>query len=493
MGVPLTPSAQVKKGEFMTFEPALCSSADDLDTSKDQAALFHMLVESLHEYAFYMIDSEGFVVSWNQGAELHKGYARNEIIGKHYRMFFGLEGATAGIPERCLEEASIKGRAVSEGWRVHKNGNRVWAEMVATTLRGAEGELRGFAILTRDLTARKRQEDAMRAMEAALRRERDQLMEERDRFLAVAESSLDALYICQAVYDEQGEVVDFIFTYLNSNVEKMVLIPRSEMLGQRMCEVLPINRTTGLFERYKAVMKTGIPLVEEMCVQHRDVMSEWIRLQAVRMRGGLAITASDITSRKHDESRMRHMMQHDPLTGVSNRSVMQDRADLAIKRARRNKGRMGVLAIDLDEFKQINDTYGHLCGDGVLFTVANRLQTALRETDTVIRMGGDEFIVIVSDMNTIDDLSTLANRLLAVLEAPILIEDQAIKATCSVGIAAFPEHGSTFPELLLSADGAMYTAKRAGRNRGALPEGLLARTTTNQKREDSHSLPENAA
>jgi PAS domain S-box-containing protein len=319
---------------------------------------FQLMIESICDYAVYMLDCSGHVLTWNRGAELNKGYTSNEILGRHFKMFFTPEDSLAGAAERELAVARTLGRFSGEGWRLHKSGARFWASCVLTAMRSPQGELLGFVKITRDLTDRKKQEDALLAMDAALREERDRLQAERDRFLAAAESSLDSLYICEAVRNKDGEIEDFLFTYLNSNVEKMVSVPRSKMLGCKMCEVLPVNRSSGLFERYKDVVLTGKPLVLEFAIEDRDVKSAWMRVQAVKLRDGIAITASDITERKSNEARILHMAHHDALTGLPNRSIMGDRVNQAIKSAKRRGIHMAVLLIDLDNFKQINDSLG---------------------------------------------------------------------------------------------------------------------------------------
>jgi PAS domain S-box-containing protein len=165
---------------------------------------FQLMIEAICDYAVYMLDCTGHVVTWNRGAELSKGYTSAEILGKHFKILFTPEDSLAGEAEKELDIAREAGRFSAEGWRLHKNGSRFWASVVLTAIRDPQGELLGFVKVLRDLTDRKRQEDALLAMDAALREERDRLQEERDRFLAAAESSLDSIYICKAVRNQDG-------------------------------------------------------------------------------------------------------------------------------------------------------------------------------------------------------------------------------------------------------------------------------------------------
>ena len=262
----------------------------------NEAERLHLLINSIEDYAIYMLDCAGRVLTWNRGAEHNKGYRSDEVLGRHYSLFFVPEDIEARVPDRELATASIKSRCSGEGWRLRKNGERFWASFVLTAIRNADGKLLGYATVVSDLSERKRREDALHRMEAMLRRERDRLH-------AAAESSMDAFYICEAVRGTDGNIDDFVFTYLNSNVEKMVSIPREVLLQGKMCELLPINRTLGLFDAYKQVVLTGKSFVTEIRIQSDNVISEWIRLQAVRLDDGVAITASDITDRKRAENR----------------------------------------------------------------------------------------------------------------------------------------------------------------------------------------------
>ncbi len=251
---------------------------------------YRLLIESIEEYAIYMLDCSGRVLTWNRGAERNKGFGSNEVIGQHYSLFFVPEDVQTRVPEREMTIAATSGHCSGEGWRMRKNGERFWAGFTLTALRSRDGKLLAFAKILQDLSERKREEDSLLRMEAALRRERDRLR-------AAAESSMDALFICEAVRDGKGEIEDFVFTYLNQNVEKMVSVPIDRLLGGRMCELLPVNVDLGLFDAFKNVAVTGEPFVLELPVQAETVKSRWVRLRAIRFEEGVAITASDISDR----------------------------------------------------------------------------------------------------------------------------------------------------------------------------------------------------
>ncbi len=418
---------------------------------------FRQLVDSIEVDGIYMLDNAGHVLTWNRGAELNKGYTRQEIVGRHFKIFFAPEDVAACRPELDLAEALRTGRVSGEGWRLRKNGERFWASHVLTTMRSPSGTVTGFAQVIRDLTSRKRQEDALRTMESTLR-------EERDRLHAVVESSLDAFLICQALRGPSGEIEDFVFTYLNSNVEKLVGIPRERMLGGMMCELMPQNRDGGFFDRYKQVVTTGNPFVSEYPLKMGNVDSAWLRIQVVKFRDGVAITASDISERKRFEMRITHQAQHDSLTGLPNRSLLEDRINQSIAFAKREGFKVGVLLIDLDSFKQVNDSMGHAIGDDVLRTIAKRLTAVMRASDSIIRIGGDEFIAIVPWIHQIHELVGVVNKILDALRMPIQAGHHKIIMTCSIGISVYPDSALKYKDLLDRADAAMYASKHAGKN-----------------------------
>lgn len=183
---------------------------------------------------------------------------------------------------------------------------------------------------------------------------------------------------------------------------------------------------------------------------------------------GFVHFVQDMTSQKLVET-LRRLAFYDSLTGLPNRSLIEDRLALAIAHARRRRTSFAVLCIDMDQFKQVNDTLGHATGDQLLAAVAQRLQAALRTTDTLGRWGGDEFVAIVEDAQRTDALLTVANKLVATGERPYWIGDRQYRMTLSIGASLYPDHAHDQAGLLAVADAAMYRAKAAGGNTWRVP------------------------
>lgn len=200
-----------------------------------------------------------------------------------------------------------------------------------------------------------------------------------------------------------------------------------------------------------------------------DTFPIWVVVNAVRdMHGDIihfVATFLDISERKDNERRISHLAHHDTLTDLPNRALCLDRLKVAIQQARRSCRRIGVLFMDLDRFKSINDTLGHHVGDKLLQSVARRLLDVVRSGDTVSRLGGDEFVVIFSDILTAGEVGDIVeNRLIPSIREPHVVDGIELNVSCSVGIAVFPEDGETVDVLMRNADAAMYHAKETGRN-----------------------------
>lgn len=176
----------------------------------------------------------------------------------------------------------------------------------------------------------------------------------------------------------------------------------------------------------------------------------------------------DITERKQAGERLAHMAHHDALTNLPNRPLFHDRMQQALALAQRQRTRLALLFLDLDRFKPVNDAFGHAVGDLLLQEVAQRMRAGVRQSDTVGRIGGDEFVVLLPMVETTADAVRVAEKILHALRQPFAVGGQALHVSCSVGVAVFPEHGSNELELSHRADLAMYHAKQTGGDRATI-------------------------
>ncbi len=175
-------------------------------------------------------------------------------------------------------------------------------------------------------------------------------------------------------------------------------------------------------------------------------------------------TRQDITDRKRYEERIRHLATHDPLTDLPSLRMARDRIVMAVRMARRNNNAAAVLFLDLDGFKTVNDTLGHEAGDKLLIEIANRLKSCIRETDTVSRIGGDEFLIILTDLQSRTGVSRIAEHVITSISKPVTISSNQVAVGVSIGIACFPEDGDGVEELINKSDKAMYRIKKSGKN-----------------------------
>jgi diguanylate cyclase (GGDEF)-like protein/PAS domain S-box-containing protein len=209
------------------------------------------------------------------------------------------------------------------------------------------------------------------------------------------------------------------------------------------------------FKEWRLARKDGSFLQAEVVVRPLRAASGVV---------GLIVVAYDITERKANEDRIAHLAHHDALTGLPNRVLFRDRLEVALGRAKRERKKVAILLLDLDNFKRVNDMMGHSVGDGLLMHVAEQLRNSIRGSDTVARLGGDEFVLILDGLHTVHEAERIAEKLLTKLRMPLAIGTETFAPTASIGISLYPEDGDLPDDLLKNADSAMYTAKAEGRN-----------------------------
>ncbi len=225
----------------------------------------------------------------------------------------------------------------------------------------------------------------------------------------------------------------------------------------------------GLTRHLRESQKTAVEWRGEVKIRRQDgsVFPAWAVMSSVAAddtnTGGIALLLSDISEQIDREQRIRRQASFDVLTGLPNRALLQDRMDQVLATAKRKKTGAAILFVDLDHFKEANDTWGHGVGDEILTEAAKRLQSCIRQSDTVARIGGDEFVVVLTDMNEDHLAEKVASKIAGAIERPFVLCGAGIYLSASIGIALYPIHGETAETLFANADAAMYEVKRNGR------------------------------
>ncbi|MDD5249084.1 MAG: EAL domain-containing protein [Rhodocyclaceae bacterium] len=334
-------------------------------------------------------------------------------------------------PHGGVFEANVRTRARPEGFPA--------ALAFAPIVDGGDG----LAVLTlQDIGARRQAEEKLRLSDK------------------VFEFSAEAIIITDA--EARILAVNPAFTFLTG-------YRPDEVLGQNP-RVLQSGRHDAAFYAgmWRALIDDG-HWEGELWDRRKDGSQypKWLSINAVRADGRtthyVALFA-DISERKENENRIRFLAEHDHLTGLPNRRLLEARARQMIASNRRRDAGLALMVIDLDRFKNVNDTLGHLAGDELLIEVAKRLVASVRGSDTVVRLGGDEFVVLLEDMHVAADVAAVAAKIRAALNQPIMIADKAVHAPPSIGIALYPEDGEDIETLLRNADTALYRVKATGRN-----------------------------
>ena len=324
-----------------------------------------------------------------------------------------------------------------------KDGTPVWLLESVHIL--GDGVLEGTVI---DITDRKLAETALRESE--------------ERYRLMAENSTDLI----SRTTDRGT-----FVYTSDAVRSLLGYEPTELIGRSVFELVLDDDHHIIRRATIALNEADAPRTFSYRGRRKDGSLVWFETTSRALRDEetgrieeIVSVSRDISERRHAEEQIEYQAYHDALTALPNRLLFRDRLTVALAHAKRQKAPLAVMFLDLDRFKYVNDTLGHSLGDELLRAVAARLRSVLREGDTIARMGGDEFTILLGDLKSPDDAAKIAQKLLETIAHPLSVEGHELYVTTSIGIALFPNDGDSAEALLKNADSAMYRAKEAGRN-----------------------------
>ncbi len=374
------------------------------------------------------------------------GYTVQEMLGRSFHdITHGDDRAETLHQMQRLLAGEI--RAFSQEKRYCcKDGTVVWVALNVSPMWAAGETPHTHLAVAQDITERKQSEAALRNSE--------------NRYRTIVETAQEGIW----QIDAESKT-----TFVNQKMAEMLGYTVEEMQG---CSLLAFMDDEGreMVAQNVERRRQGIAEQHEFKFLRKPGGVVWTLLSTLPLfdsagtYAGAFAMVTDISDRKQSENQLQHMAQHDALTGLPNRSLLIDRLNQAIARARWNKRIVALLFVDLDRFKTINDTLGHEAGDLLLQQLASRFQQHVREGDTVARFGGDEFVILLADVANEGDIRSITKKVLEALEPAFEIAERVLYITASIGVSLYPNDGEHATALLKNADIAMYRAKELGKN-----------------------------
>jgi diguanylate cyclase (GGDEF)-like protein/PAS domain S-box-containing protein len=299
--------------------------------------------------------------------------------------------------------------------------------------------------------------------ETERKRAEEALQESEERLRGILSSLHETMIV---VFDREG---DHVSVWGTPELDERYGIRSTEFVGRSLIAVFPFQEAKERLTRIQRIFETGESWRDEYLV-HLPGGDFWHDVSFSPVRGPSGEVSAvvgfvrDITERKRAEEQLAYLANHDALTGLPNRMLFNDRVTLALARAQRNQQKLAVILLDLDYLKDVNDALGHSVGDKLLRAVGERLTSLLRRSDTVARMGGDEFMLVLPETARAEDAAKIASKILEAIRRPFTFDGHEIHVTTSIGIAMYPDDGEDADTLMRVADIAMYRAKAKGRD-----------------------------
>lgn len=421
---------------------------------------FRAMIESGNDLIAIISDT-GFVHFLSPSVQSILGYLPEELIRKHiYELIHADEqskasAALTNAPAHPGDEQLEK----YEFRMQHKNGSYRDIEMVARNLLNHPA-VGGIVLNGHDVTERKQAEAKLRLTSK------------------VFETTHEGITIT----DILGNIIE-----VNAALSKITGYSREELIGKNSRILQSANQSRSFYETMWQSLTTTGHWAGEIWNRKKDgeLYAEWLIISAIADEHGKTThyvgISSDITLLKQHEKQLERIAYYDALTGIPNRTLLNDRMKQAAARTAREENMMAVCYLDLDGFKPINDTMGHDAGDRVLIEIAQRIQNTLRGGDTVARLGGDEFVILLLGLERGEECNTTLERMLTVIAEPICIGENSFSLSASIGVSIYPLDEEDTDTLLRHADQAMYVAKQSGKNRFHIYDPALDQRTRNQQ------------
>ncbi len=408
---------------------------------------YRSIVDNIQD-GYFEIDLAGTYIYVNAAFCDLYGYSKEEIVGVNYRELTDKENARKAFRAfNQIYQTGVTGKLIDYE-AVRKDGSWCQVEISASLIMDDSGKPIGFRGTSRDVTERRQMEERLRRSE--------------ERYRAIIENIEDACF----EVDLKGR-----FTFVNDALCSNLGYTREELIGMDQSKYSEDDTVRELFLLFNKVYRTGEPVkAYSFELSRKDGTRGFceISVSLIRNKQGEPIgfrgIARDVTERKKHEEQIRYLATHDVLTGLPNRIMFREVLQQNIDFAYRYRQQFAVLFADLDGFKIVNDTFGHEAGDMVLIECATRLRSALRASDFVARLGGDEFVILVKNVTSIENLTTLVNKVLATIREPLTIKGKEHALSASIGVSIYPQDGQDKQSLTKAADLAMYAAKEKGNN-----------------------------